>query len=451
MERQYIGARYVPKFYEGTNGNNWDANASYEPLTIVTYLNSSYTSKKPVPATIGNPADNSDYWVLTGDYNGQMGVLTERVLSLENIVGDNASGLVKEVNDLDETTIKKPRRFLLWDSYGGYPNDNLSAKLCEILGIEYEQVSPVTTGNHDNRYTGGIGFTDVNGQGTFTSFLTSIISEISEPEKIDEIIVLGGANDYGNNIGNITTGISTFVTYVNSVMPNAKIKIGCLSASRTSRASIEAHAVAINGYRNCVNYGAEYLYNTEFIMHNKSLTIDGLHPANNTSVVNSIAYKLANAITNGSCSVEYFAGENLTASTPTGDFDTLAFTVGTLNASISNGITCYSVFINGTLSRANGTTVNAQNYDFEVAQLSDSVKMCVGRNNDTRPFIMCMPVIIYAYNGSSLVKSDTAYMYINNDGNLRCRFTFGATGGCVCDKIQFFISASHVCEPSVVC
>ena len=69
MVRQYVGARYVPKFADPTA---WTSGTSYEAMTIVTYNNSSYTSKVPVPATVGNPADNPDYWALTGNYNAQV-------------------------------------------------------------------------------------------------------------------------------------------------------------------------------------------------------------------------------------------------------------------------------------------------------------------------------------------------------------------------------------------
>ena len=48
--RQYIGARYVPKF---ANPIAWDSANSYEALEIVTYNNTSYTSKKPVPVGVG--------------------------------------------------------------------------------------------------------------------------------------------------------------------------------------------------------------------------------------------------------------------------------------------------------------------------------------------------------------------------------------------------------------
>ena len=67
--RNYVGARYVPKFADPVE---WQANTSYEAMVIVTYNNSSYTSKIPVPPTVGNPAENSMYWALTGNYNAQV-------------------------------------------------------------------------------------------------------------------------------------------------------------------------------------------------------------------------------------------------------------------------------------------------------------------------------------------------------------------------------------------
>lgn len=65
----YIGARYVPKF---ANPLEWAENTAYEAMTVVSYNNNSYTSKMPVPATVGNPANNPKYWALTGNYNAQV-------------------------------------------------------------------------------------------------------------------------------------------------------------------------------------------------------------------------------------------------------------------------------------------------------------------------------------------------------------------------------------------
>lgn len=65
--RQYIGARYVPAFADPIQ---WDNKRIYEPLTMVTYLNNTYTSKKPVPQ--GVDINNTNYWALTGNYNAQV-------------------------------------------------------------------------------------------------------------------------------------------------------------------------------------------------------------------------------------------------------------------------------------------------------------------------------------------------------------------------------------------
>lgn len=82
MVRQYVGARYVPKFASPTE---WKEGASYEALTIVTYNNASYTSKVPVPPTVGNPAQNKDYWALTGNYNAQVEEYRQTVEGIKDL------------------------------------------------------------------------------------------------------------------------------------------------------------------------------------------------------------------------------------------------------------------------------------------------------------------------------------------------------------------------------
>ena len=47
INRQYVGARYVPKIM-----GEWDKALQYEALSIVTYKGNSFTSKIPVPNNI---------------------------------------------------------------------------------------------------------------------------------------------------------------------------------------------------------------------------------------------------------------------------------------------------------------------------------------------------------------------------------------------------------------
>lgn len=79
--REYVGARYVPKFSDHNDGE-WDNSYSYEALEIVKYGSDYYTSKIPVP--VGVALSDQTYWVKTGDYNGAISSLDSRVTALEN-------------------------------------------------------------------------------------------------------------------------------------------------------------------------------------------------------------------------------------------------------------------------------------------------------------------------------------------------------------------------------
>lgn len=102
---QYIGARYVPLFYTNPddNSNNWKSGVVYDPLTIVTDINQSYTSKIPVPASVGRPSENPTYWILTGAYNAQIEEYRQEVEAIqENVedLGTNLETLEDDVNIL---------------------------------------------------------------------------------------------------------------------------------------------------------------------------------------------------------------------------------------------------------------------------------------------------------------------------------------------------------------
>ena len=83
--RQYIGARYVPKFYVNSVDGSaaWQSNVVYEPLMYVTLTNGHmYISKKQVPATVGTPAENPQYWLDVGSYNGFIDNLQQQINEL---------------------------------------------------------------------------------------------------------------------------------------------------------------------------------------------------------------------------------------------------------------------------------------------------------------------------------------------------------------------------------
>ena len=128
--RQYVGARYVPKFYEGVDGSTeWVSGVAYEPLTIVTYLNNSFTSKIPVPACVGAPNVNPEYWANTGNYNAQIEqyrVEVEKNSQEVEQYRQEVVGLNEKVIGLENTTnnIYKHNVIYIGDSYAeGYTPD----------------------------------------------------------------------------------------------------------------------------------------------------------------------------------------------------------------------------------------------------------------------------------------------------------------------------------------
>lgn len=93
--RQYIGARYVPKFADPID---WDSTLSYEPLTVVNYGNTSYTSKRCVPP--GTPPTDTCYWVATGRYNAQVEEYHQEVLNLKDQIGGIGPDITQIKSDI---------------------------------------------------------------------------------------------------------------------------------------------------------------------------------------------------------------------------------------------------------------------------------------------------------------------------------------------------------------
>lgn len=107
--RQYIGARYVPKFYQNSvdGSTQWESNVVYDPLIWVTLNNGHmYISKKQVPATVGIPTANIDYWLDIGSYNGYIQNLQEQIDALSEDTQrriqelyDTVQGEIDDINE----------------------------------------------------------------------------------------------------------------------------------------------------------------------------------------------------------------------------------------------------------------------------------------------------------------------------------------------------------------
>ena len=86
INRQYVGARYVPKIM-----GEWNKALQYEALSIVTHLGNSFTSKVPVPVNID--ITNTDYWVNTGNYNAQVEAYRKDSLEAKQLANNTNADL----------------------------------------------------------------------------------------------------------------------------------------------------------------------------------------------------------------------------------------------------------------------------------------------------------------------------------------------------------------------
>lgn len=86
INRQYVGARYVPKIM-----GEWNKALQYEALSVVTYMGNSFTSKVPVPANV--EINNTDYWVNTGNYNAQVEEYRKETLATKELANNTNTDL----------------------------------------------------------------------------------------------------------------------------------------------------------------------------------------------------------------------------------------------------------------------------------------------------------------------------------------------------------------------
>ena len=268
MTRQYIGARYVPKFYDYNGSSNWRSGVEYEALTIVTRNGNSYTSKIPVPSSVGSPEENPTYWVATGLYNEQVEAYRQLTLALasrvddvegdvgalETTVEDHGTRLTTAEGDIDnlenatdglgtrlttaegdidnlETGVSNLRTQLgrkivfLGDSYNTDLHYNWSKKLMTKMGLT-ENVDAWTLGMPGGSFGGGTGFAFSEGLATLRGMMTQ-----DQANSVTDVVIQGDVNDYQNSFSDVAAGVTACETYVTNNFPNARLWIACVGWS----------------------------------------------------------------------------------------------------------------------------------------------------------------------------------------------------------------------------
>lgn len=280
---QYVGARYVPKFYENSldpTSCDWESGVGYEPLTVVTYSGDSYTSRKPVPGTVGDPAANPEYWAKTGEFNAAILALQGRMTDAE-----------------DRLDILENRKFIfIGDSYGNMTGSWID-NVISMLGL--------TSGNYFVAYENGAGLFMENGGGhTFADILAGLTPSIPDKDAITDIIIGGGVNDYYQSSGYINDS-DAYSRLRTALAPfkNARCQIAAFGKDNHSDQSrFNRYLNMIWKYKNLSsNYGKgliSLMPNSHHIMSTSGdFESDGIHPTAAGSV--RIAYGVVSGILSG--------------------------------------------------------------------------------------------------------------------------------------------------------
>lgn len=149
----YIGNRYVPVFADPVEWNNL---REYEPLTIVTYQGTAYTSRKTVP--VGTALNNTDYWVVTGNYNAQVEAYRQETQALAALV-NKCVRFYNTVADMKKDTV--PANSIVKTAGYYQPGDG--------GGAFYQIVTTQPTNVHSEQVTGGYAALIDNGRVNFRS------------------------------------------------------------------------------------------------------------------------------------------------------------------------------------------------------------------------------------------------------------------------------------------
>lgn len=255
INRQYVGARYVPKVM-----GEWNKSLQYEALSIVTYLGNSFTSKVPVPPNID--ISNNTYWVNTGNYNAQVEAYRQETAHLKN---DLNSEIINRKNDTKDN--------ILWigDSYSVNYNHKLPNGVRDMLNAK----------NWYEYSKGGAGFAGAWAGASFNDLIEQAKQEMSATQKemIKYVYIVGGANDSSFSWTDIKPKVVSTVQNARNSFPNAQVSFIFASCAFSTFQDLftKAKNIANDNYVPCIfampyYYLSGSLYNTDNLHYTEAAT-----------------------------------------------------------------------------------------------------------------------------------------------------------------------------------
>lgn len=255
INRQYVGARYVPKVM-----GEWNKALSYEALSIVTYMGNSFTSKIPVPANID--ISNKTYWVNTGNYNAQVEAYRQETARLNN---DLNNEIINRKNDTKDN--------ILWigDSYSVNYNHKLPNGVRDMLNAK----------NWYEYSKGGAGFAGAWAGASFNDLIEQAKNEMSASQKemIKYVYIVGGANDSSFSWTDIKPKVVSTVQNARNSFPNAQVCFIFASCAFTTYQDLHTKTknMANDNYVPCIfampyYYLSGTFYNTDNLHYTEEAT-----------------------------------------------------------------------------------------------------------------------------------------------------------------------------------
>lgn len=221
INRQYVGARYVPKIM-----GEWNKALQYEALSVVTYMGNSFTSKVPVPANV--EINNTDYWVNTGNYNAQVTeykeIVEKEIKDRKNADTEISDNLTNEINN--RKNADKDNILWIGDSYSVNYNHKLPNGVRDMLNAK----------NWYEHSRGGAGFAGAWAGVNFNDLIEEAKNEMSDTQKemIKYVYIVGGANDDKFDWTEIKPKVISTVANAKNSFPNAQVCFIFASSSYTS-------------------------------------------------------------------------------------------------------------------------------------------------------------------------------------------------------------------------
>lgn len=216
---------------------------------------------------------------------------------------DNLNTAVSELEGQVEFMNSK-KVILIGDSYAqGYTPDGTVTNWQDLF------ISRTGLTNTIKKAYGGVGFCNSVDSKTFLTLL----EDVPDDDNVTDIIVLGGYNDKGYSLANISTAISTFVSTANTNFPNAKVYIGFVGWTN-QYINIYPLNTALTNYLTAIKTtNAIYLTGIEYCLRDyfHYFSSDGFHP--NLNGQNSIANNLVQAWKSGATNMSLpYANQTLT-------------------------------------------------------------------------------------------------------------------------------------------